>query len=258
MRIPECLLAGSALLFVLPAPARADVMEVTYSIVPRIVILGDSGNPSTHATGRLSLRYAASSSVPASATGSGCTAVPGAATLVGGQLGVTTTGYYPPTGMAFSAARLGLRLAFGPGAGSLSSPGGDLLLPALRVLWTSTNHCVGLGYGPLCSPTASSVVYSGSGSAAFGWTAPAHGTGSGLDPSALVGLTIPLHSILAIHVVGASEIARHFLPEPDHETGLALGAALLVALVARRRRRRALPSGRCAGSPSLSQPSASA
>ena len=66
MRIPECLLAGSALLLVLPAAARADVMEVTYSIVPRIVILGDSGNPSTHATGRLSLRYAASSSVPAS------------------------------------------------------------------------------------------------------------------------------------------------------------------------------------------------
>jgi tetratricopeptide (TPR) repeat protein len=151
MRIQGCVLAASALLLVLPPSTRADVMEVTYSIVPQIVVLGDPGDPATHATGRLTLRYTASSSVPASATGSGFTAVPGGATLVGGQLSVTNTAYYPPTGMAFSGARAGGkaephagRAAARLAAGSATTTSGTTLRPMRRLAVPVAAVCLGL------------------------------------------------------------------------------------------------------------------
>lgn len=77
-----------------------------------------------------------------------------------------------------------------------------------------------------------------------------------LDADALVGPTIPLASFLWINMAGASEISRHFLPEPGNTLGLSVGAALLLALRIRCRRR--VPSSACAGSRPPSPPSVSA
>lgn len=232
MRI-RILVTCLAVLLGLPQAARPDVMEVTYSIEPDILFSGQGGLVPSFATGRLTFRYSATGTAPESSTGSGFGAVPGPTLSVDGYLTVQETYVYPPTGAGIFGTQREIRLDFLPAPGSLTGANGGLVLPLVRVAGTSSVHCSGSSN---CDPETLSIPQTAAIAASFPLTVGSH-LATTLDPSRFVGATLPIvPPIVAIQITAASEISRHFLPEPHETIGLTAGAVLLVALVARRQR----------------------